>query len=190
MGVVQALLSVFLEDGDKLRCINSGRLRITFLLRSPLYYVCASSWGEPEFVVSNVPPLRIVSHSNRKDSISSRVSTPTNTEHRHCIPTPTHFRASLELWLAQVIGRCDNIYLCCTSFDCDQNTGAEPFLFSLLDRMELDLAMATSSLNCLQLDPSLRARVAEALVPTSKMKVMILPLDVTRMYQVFTRASF
>lgn len=50
MGIVQALLSVFLDDGDKLRCINAGRLRITFLLRSPLYYVCASSWGEPESV--------------------------------------------------------------------------------------------------------------------------------------------
>lgn len=52
MGLVQALLSVFIDDGDKLRSINSGELRITFLLRSPLYYVCASTWGEPESVVS------------------------------------------------------------------------------------------------------------------------------------------
>jgi hypothetical protein len=51
VGVMQALISVFLDDGDKLRCINAGRTRITFLLRSPLYYVCASSWGEPESVV-------------------------------------------------------------------------------------------------------------------------------------------
>lgn len=82
MGIVQALLSVFLDDGDKLRCINAGRLRITFLLRSPLYYVCASSWGEPESV---------------EDSLTPRVSTSTNTKHRHGIPTTTHLRASHEL---------------------------------------------------------------------------------------------
>ena len=52
MGLVQALVSVFIDDNDKLRSINAGELRITFLLRSPLYYVCASTWGEPESVVS------------------------------------------------------------------------------------------------------------------------------------------
>jgi vacuolar fusion protein MON1 len=51
MGIMQALISIFADDNDKLRCINSGRLRITFLIRSPLYYACASSWGEPESVV-------------------------------------------------------------------------------------------------------------------------------------------
>ena len=48
--------------------------------------------------------------------------------------------------------------------------GAEPFLFSLLGRLESDLAMSMSSLHCLQLDPSLRTRVADALVPITKMK--------------------
>jgi len=51
IGIMQALISVFLDDNDKLRSINAGRTRITFLLRPPLYYVCASSWGEPESVV-------------------------------------------------------------------------------------------------------------------------------------------
>ncbi|EJC99059.1 DUF254-domain-containing protein, partial [Fomitiporia mediterranea MF3/22] len=50
IGLMQALISVFLDDGDKLRCINAGRMRISFLLRSPLYYCCVSSWGEPESV--------------------------------------------------------------------------------------------------------------------------------------------
>ncbi|TFK70405.1 DUF254-domain-containing protein [Pluteus cervinus] len=50
VGIMQALISVFLDDDDKLRCINAGSTRITFLLRPPLYYVCASSWGEPESV--------------------------------------------------------------------------------------------------------------------------------------------
>ena len=52
IGVMQALISVFLDDHDKLRSINAGSCRITFLLRQPLYYVCVSSWGEPESVVS------------------------------------------------------------------------------------------------------------------------------------------
>ena len=51
-GVIQTLVSIFLDDGDKLRCINAGGTRIVFLLRPPLYYVCVSSWGEPESVVS------------------------------------------------------------------------------------------------------------------------------------------
>lgn len=51
IGIMQALISVFLDDNDKLRSINAGRTRITFLLRPPLYYVCVSSWGEPESVV-------------------------------------------------------------------------------------------------------------------------------------------
>ena len=51
IGIMQALISVFLDDNDKLRSINAGRTRITFLLRQPLYYVCVSSWEEPESVV-------------------------------------------------------------------------------------------------------------------------------------------
>ncbi|KAJ6508533.1 vacuolar fusion protein MON1 [Mycena sanguinolenta] len=50
IGIMQALISVFIDDGDKIRCINAGSTRITFQLRPPLYYVCASSWGEPESV--------------------------------------------------------------------------------------------------------------------------------------------
>jgi len=51
IGIMQALISVFLDENDKLRSINAGKTRITFLLRSPLYYACVSSWGEPESVV-------------------------------------------------------------------------------------------------------------------------------------------
>ncbi|KLO16737.1 DUF254-domain-containing protein [Schizopora paradoxa] len=49
-GLMQALLSVFIDDGDKLRFINAGKTRISFLLRTPLYYCCVSKWGEPESV--------------------------------------------------------------------------------------------------------------------------------------------
>ena len=52
VGIMQALISVFLDDGDKLRCINAGGTRINILMRPPLYYACVSSWGEPESVVS------------------------------------------------------------------------------------------------------------------------------------------
>ncbi|KAG7088287.1 hypothetical protein E1B28_012299 [Marasmius oreades] len=56
IGIMQALISIFIDTGDKLRCINAGRTRIVFLQRSPLYYVSVSSWGEPEFVEDTVPP--------------------------------------------------------------------------------------------------------------------------------------
>ncbi|KAF7346547.1 hypothetical protein MSAN_01882800 [Mycena sanguinolenta] len=59
IGIMQALISVFIDDGDKIRCINAGSTRITFQLRPPLYYVCASSWGEPESV--NILHLQILS---------------------------------------------------------------------------------------------------------------------------------
>lgn len=68
IGVMQALISVFIDDHDKLRCINAGNTRIVFLQRSPLYYACVSSWGEPESVVSlGVPPS-------------------SNYKHRHSVP--------------------------------------------------------------------------------------------------------
>ena len=68
VGVMHALISVFADEQDKLRyeislhvvlfrisstysCINAPPRRITFVLRSPLYYVCVSSIVEPESVV-------------------------------------------------------------------------------------------------------------------------------------------
>ncbi|KAF9221613.1 DUF254-domain-containing protein [Gyrodon lividus] len=136
MGIVQALVSVFIDDGDRLRCINAGRLRITFLLRSPLYYVCASTWGEPESVARS------------------------HLEYLH-----------LQILSIVTASQLRRIFERRTNFDLRRLlNGAEPFLFSLLERLELDLAMATSSLHCLQLDPSLRSRVADALVPITKLK--------------------
>ncbi|EDR13724.1 uncharacterized protein LACBIDRAFT_245305 [Laccaria bicolor S238N-H82] len=136
VGVMQALISVFLDEGDKLRCINAGRTRITFLLRSPLYYVCASSWGEPESV------------------------TRAHLEYLHLqilsIVTATQLRRIFERR---------------TNFDLRRLlNGAEPFMTSLLDRLEGDLAMTTASLHCLKLDPNLRKRIADTLVPHSKIK--------------------
>lgn len=49
-------------------------------------------------------------------------------------------------------------------------TGAESLLSSLLTRLEFDLSMSTSSLQCLKLDPNLRKRAAEVLLPPSKLK--------------------
>ena len=72
MGIIQALVSVFIDDGDKIRCINAGPLKITFLLRSPLYYVCASTWGEPESVVSAIPMFCGGLMSDRADQSKTR----------------------------------------------------------------------------------------------------------------------
>jgi hypothetical protein len=52
MGVIQALISIYAESGDKIRSIIRGRHKIVFLLRPPVFLFCTSDWGEPDFVVS------------------------------------------------------------------------------------------------------------------------------------------
>ncbi|GLB38308.1 putative trafficking protein Mon1 [Lyophyllum shimeji] len=139
IGVMQALISVFLDDNDKLRCINAGRTRISFLLRPPLYYACASSWGEPESV------------------------TRSHLEYLH-----------LQILSIVTAAQLRRIFERRTNFDLRRLLdGAESFLSSLLERLEFDLAISTSSLQCLRLDPSLRKRAAEALLPSSKTKDML-----------------
>ncbi|GAA5872112.1 hypothetical protein JCM16303_000983 [Sporobolomyces ruberrimus] len=51
VGVMQAIVSIFADEGDKIRCVEVGDSRIIFLLKSPLYLVVSSSWGEPESVL-------------------------------------------------------------------------------------------------------------------------------------------
>lgn len=51
VGVIQAIISIFADEGDKIRYINAGQVKISFLLKAPLYFVCVSDWGEPESVV-------------------------------------------------------------------------------------------------------------------------------------------
>ena len=174
MGLVQALVSVFIDDNDKLRSINAGELRITFLLRSPLYYVCASTWGEPESVVSATSSdLRgVATHPTYKIRTHLEylhlqiLSIVTAAQLRRIFERHTNFdlRRLLngKISMDGAFGVIIRISTCCP--------GAEPFLFSLLGRLESDLAMTMSSLHCLQLDPSLRTRVADALVPITKMK--------------------
>ncbi|GAA5901325.1 guanine nucleotide exchange factor MON1 [Sporobolomyces salmoneus] len=48
---MQAIVSIFADEGDKIRCVEVGDSKITFLLKSPLYLVVSSSWGEPESVL-------------------------------------------------------------------------------------------------------------------------------------------
>ncbi len=149
---MQALISVFIDDHDKLRCINAGNTRIVFLQRSPLYYACVSSWGEPESVVSNSFFVQHRSHN---------VKTRSHLEFLH-----------LQILSIVTASQLRRIFERRTNFDLRRLLdGTETFLHSMLDRLEFDLAMATSSLHCLRLDPMVRKRVADTLVPTSKVKV-------------------
>ncbi|KAL1760434.1 vacuolar fusion protein MON1 [Schizophyllum commune] len=141
-GIMQALISVFIDDGDKLRCINAGGTRITFLQRAPLYYACVSSWGEPESV------------------------TRTHLDYLH-----------LQILSIVTAAQLRRIFERRTNFDLRRLlNGAEGFLSSLLERMELDLALSTSSLWCLRLDLGLRKRIAEALIPPSKKEILYVVL--------------
>ncbi|KAF9013405.1 DUF254-domain-containing protein [Cyathus striatus] len=136
IGIIQALISVFLDDHDKLRCINAGGTRITFLLRSPLYYVCVSAWGEPESVTrSHLEYLHL-----------QILSIVTATQLRRIFERRTNFDLRRLL------------------------NGAETFLKSILGRLEFDLAMSMSSLGCLKLDPNVRKKIAESMVPPAKSK--------------------
>ncbi|KZT12073.1 DUF254-domain-containing protein [Laetiporus sulphureus 93-53] len=136
IGIMQALVSVYLDDGDKLRCINAGKTRISFLLRPPLYYVCVSSWGEPESVTRfhleylHLQILSVISAEQLRRMFERRA----NFDLRRLL------------------------------------SGAEPFMHSLLARLEWDLAMTTFSLHCLKVEPVLRKSIADVLVPTSKIK--------------------
>ncbi|GAA94554.1 hypothetical protein E5Q_01206 [Mixia osmundae IAM 14324] len=47
MGVMQAIISIFADEGDRLKVIKAGSVQIAFLMRTPLYYVCCSGFGEP-----------------------------------------------------------------------------------------------------------------------------------------------
>ncbi|KAK0201848.1 vacuolar fusion protein MON1 [Desarmillaria ectypa] len=146
IGVMQALISVFIDDHDKLRCINAGNTRIAFLQRSPLYYACVSSWGEPESV------------------------TRSHLEFLH-----------LQILSIVTASQLRRIFERRTNFDLRRLLdGTETFLHSMLDRLEFDLAMATSSLHCLRLDPMVRKRVADTLVPTSKVKDILYVILVAR----------
>ncbi|KAF9778763.1 vacuolar fusion protein MON1 [Thelephora terrestris] len=139
IGIMQALISVFLDDQDKIRSINAGSCRITFLLRQPLYYVCVSSWGEPESVTRlhldylHLQILSVVTAQQLKKLFERR----------------TNFD------LRRLLG------------------GAEPFMHTLLQRLEGDMAINMSSLQFLKLDQAIRSRAAEALIPVSKMKDML-----------------
>ncbi|KAI0345875.1 DUF254-domain-containing protein [Trametopsis cervina] len=136
IGLMQALVSVFLDSSDKIRCVNAGRTRITFLLRQPLYYVCVSEWGEPESVTRfhleylHLQILSVVSAEQLRRMFERR----NNFDLRRLL------------------------------------SGAEPLFYSLLEGLEWDLAMGTSALHCLKLEPNLRRNIGEILVPTSKIK--------------------
>ncbi|BGP58154.1 Vacuolar fusion protein mon1 [Rhodotorula sphaerocarpa] len=51
VGVMQAIVSIFADEGDRIRYIDAGQTRISFLLKAPLYLVVVSSQGEPEQVL-------------------------------------------------------------------------------------------------------------------------------------------
>ncbi|KAH9980276.1 DUF254-domain-containing protein [Lactifluus volemus] len=139
MGIMQALISVFLDDGDKLRYIDAGNTRINILMRSPLYYACISSWGEPESV------------------------TRSHLEYLH-----------LQVLSVVSVAQLRRIFERRTNFDLGRLlSGSEVLIHSLLDRVETDMAMGTSSLHCLRLDPVVRSRAASHLIPTSKIKDLL-----------------
>jgi len=60
VGVMQAIISIFADEGDRIRYVDAGGTKIGFLLKAPLYLCCVSSWGEPESIVRSSPGGRFV----------------------------------------------------------------------------------------------------------------------------------
>ncbi|KAJ3974097.1 trafficking protein Mon1-domain-containing protein [Lentinula raphanica] len=140
LGIMQALISVFIDDGDKLKSINAGKTRITFLQRPPLYYACVSTWGEPESVTrSQLEYLHL-----------QIISVITSAQLKRIFERRGNFD------LRRLLG------------------GADTFLTTMIARLQLDLAISMSALRCLRLDPLLRTKLAQALVPSGKITKDIL----------------
>ncbi|CAE6451580.1 unnamed protein product [Rhizoctonia solani] len=136
MGLLQALVSVFADDGDRIRCINAGRTRITFVLRAPLYYACVSSWGEPE----SVTRLHL-------DYLHLQILT---------VLTGTQ--------LQRIFERRGN-------FDLRRLLdGTDPLIHSLTARLSTDMSITLASLHTLRIDPVLRLRAAELVIPSKDTK--------------------
>ncbi|SCZ88089.1 BZ3500_MvSof-1268-A1-R1_Chr2-1g04181 [Microbotryum saponariae] len=78
VGVMQAIISIFADEGDKLRYVDAGKMKIAFVLKAPLYLVCISDWGEPEFVLRThldylyLQVLSIVTYSQLSGIFSKR----------------------------------------------------------------------------------------------------------------------
>ncbi|KAJ4001050.1 trafficking protein Mon1-domain-containing protein [Lentinula boryana] len=140
LGVMQALISVFIDDGDKLKSINAGKTRITFLQRQPLYYACVSAWGEPESV----------SRSQLEYLHLQIISVVTSAQLKRIFERRGNFD------LRRLLG------------------GADTFLTTMIARLQLDLAISMSALRCLRLDPLLRNKLAQALVPSGQITKDIL----------------
>ncbi|EUC61720.1 trafficking protein MON1 [Rhizoctonia solani AG-3 Rhs1AP] len=136
MGLLQALVSVFADDGDRIRCINAGRTRITFVLRAPLYYACVSSWGEPESVIRlhlDYLHLQILTVLTGKQ-------------------------------LQRIFERRGN-------FDLRRLLdGTDPLIHSLTARLSTDMSITLASLHTLRIDPVLRLRAAELIIPSRDTK--------------------
>ncbi|QRW27597.1 trafficking protein MON1 [Rhizoctonia solani] len=138
MGLLQALISVFADDGDRIRCINAGRTRITFVLRAPLYYACVSSWGEPE----SVARLHL-------DYLHLQILTAlTGTQLQRIFER----RGNFDLRRLLMVRRTD------------------PLIHALTTRLGTDMSITLASLHTMRIDPVIRLRVAELVLPSKDTK--------------------
>ncbi|KAG8763189.1 Vacuolar fusion protein mon1, partial [Ceratobasidium sp. 423] len=136
MGLLQALVSVFADDGDRIRCINAGRTRITFVLRAPLYYACVSSWGEPESV------------------------TRLHLDYLH-----------LQILTALTGTQLQRIFERRVNFDLRRLLdGTDPLIHALTTRLATDMSITLASLHTMRIDPVLRLRAAELVIPSKDTK--------------------
>lgn len=144
------------------RYVDAGGTRIAFLLKAPLYLVCASEWGEPESVVSGrfilqrVADLTLVS----------------------CLLRSRQLRSHLDYLYLQVLSiitlaQLSSIFSKRSNFDLRRlMEGTEGFFTTLVGRLQTSLAILTSSIEVYRIDVGVRSEVSKALVPV-KSKVSL-----------------
>ncbi|KAK4056699.1 Vacuolar fusion protein mon1 [Microbotryomycetes sp. JL221] len=78
VGVMQAIISIFADERDRLRYIDAGKTKIAFVLKPPIYLVVVSDWGEPESILRThldylyLQVLSVITHSQLTSIFSKR----------------------------------------------------------------------------------------------------------------------
>ncbi|GJN94002.1 hypothetical protein Rhopal_007065-T1 [Rhodotorula paludigena] len=135
VGVMQAIVSIFADEGDKIRFVQSyidaGSTRISFLLKPPLYLVVVSSRGEPESVLRQ-----------RLDYLYQQVLSVVTLAQLQAI-----FKKHSNFDLRRLM------------------EGTEPFFDSLTASLQTSLPILLSSIEVYRLAPAIRDDLSRALNP-------------------------
>ncbi|KAG5459682.1 MAG: trafficking protein Mon1-domain-containing protein [Olpidium bornovanus] len=139
MGVVQAIISFFVDEGDMIRCINAGDHKFVFLTRGHLYLATVARTGETEMQLID----QLLYLYNAIISILT-LSQLTRIFERH--------------------GNFDLRRLLGGEFISSSGSGTETFIDSICDALDDDPAYLLGAMRCLRMPKELRTAIGESLL--------------------------